>query len=123
MHYQINVLSVLRHCMCTARCSDAPTLTRGPQDRQLLSNETLVLQCRVDAAPFPDVLWTQNGQPVNLTERVFLAQFSASLEFATLELNDSGTYRCRVENLNGSAASETAELNILGMYAYAHSSP
>ena len=52
---------------------------------------------------------------VNLTERVHLLQlYSASLQFERLELEDSGEYACYVENVNGSAQSDSGFITILG---------
>ena len=65
-------------------------------------------------APFPDVVWTRDGVVVNLTERVYLQRYSASLRFTSLELVDTGEYVCYVENVNGSAQSESGLVTILG---------
>ena len=54
---------------------------------------------------------------VNLSERVHLEQlYSASLQFESLELGDSGEYACYVENVNGSAQSESGFITILGTF-------
>ena len=75
----------------------------------------LIVPCQVTAgAPFPDVVWTRDGMVVNLTERVFLQRYSASLRFTTLELEDTGEYACYVENVNGSVQSESGLVTILG---------
>lgn len=93
----------------------APVLSGQPQNATLLSNQTLTITCQVTAgAPFPDVVWTRDGAAVNLSERVNLQQYSASLQFESLELDDSGQYACYVENVNGSAQSESGFITILG---------
>ena len=51
---------------------------------------------------------------VNLTERVYLQRYSASLRFTSLELEDTGEYVCYIENVNGSAQSESGLVMILG---------
>ena len=90
-------------------------LSRQPQNATLLSNQTLTISCQVTAgAPFPEVVWTRDGAPVNLTERVHLQQYSASLQFESLELGDSGEYACYMENVNGSAQSDSGFITILG---------
>ena len=90
-------------------------LTRQPQNATLLSNQTLIISCQVAAgAPFPDVVWTKDGVTVNLTERVYLPRYSASLQFESLELEDSGEYACYIENVNGSTQSESGVITILG---------
>ena len=95
----------------------APVLSRQPQNATLLSNQTLTITCQVTAgAPFPDVVWTRDGVAVNLTERVHLQQYSASLQFESLELGDSGEYACYVENVNGSAQSDSGFITILGKF-------
>ena len=93
----------------------APVLSRQPQNVTLLTNQTLIITCQVTAgAPFPDVVWTRDGVTVNLTERVYLQQYSASLQFESLELGDSGEYACYVENVNGSTQSDSGFITILG---------
>ena len=96
----------------------APVLSRQPQNATLLSNQTLIVTCQVTAgAPFPDVVWTRDSVAVNLSERVHLQQqYSASLQFESLELGDSGEYACYVENVNGSAQSESGFITILGTF-------
>lgn len=90
-------------------------LSRQPQNATLLSNQTLVISCQVTAgAPFPDVVWTRDGEVVNLTQRVFLPRYSGSLRFESLLLEDSGEYACYVENVNGSTQSESGFITILG---------
>lgn len=93
----------------------APVLSRQPQNATLLSNRTLTIPCQVTAgAPFPDVVWTRDGVAVNYTQRVFLPRYSASLQFESLLLEDSGEYACYVENVNGSAQSDSGFITILG---------
>ena len=95
----------------------APVLSRQPQNATLLSNQTLTITCQVTAgAPFPDIVWTRDGVAVNLTERVHLQQYSASLQFESLELGDSGEYVCYLENVNGSAQSDSGFITILGEF-------
>jgi hypothetical protein len=97
--------------------SAAPALSGQPQNATLLSNLTLTVTCQVTAgAPFPEVVWTRDGVAVNLSERVRLQQYSASLQFESLELGDSGEYACYVENVNGSAQSESGFITILGTF-------
>ena len=92
-------------------------LSRQPQNTTLLSNQTLVIPCQVTAgAPFPEVTWTRDGTVVNLTERVFLQRYSASLRFNSLLLEDTGQYACYVENVNGNVQSETGLITVLGEY-------
>ena len=92
-----------------------PVLSRQPQNVTLFSNQTLTILCQVTAgAPFPDVVWTKDGVVVNFTQRVFLPRYSASLQFESLLLEDSGEYACYVENVNGSAQSGSGFITILG---------
>ncbi len=50
----------------------------------------------------------------NVTSRVHLEDtYSASLFFESLELSDSGAYRCSIEN--GADLSSEGEITVLGM--------
>ena len=84
------------------------------QDADILTNRVFTLDCNLDSAPFPEVTWTRDGVVVNYTERVFLQQYSAALQFADVRLEDAGIYQCFVTNINGSANSTTAILTIAG---------
>ena len=95
-------------------CTDAPSVRVGPSDTTILSNATLSLVCDLDGAPFPDVTWTKDGETFNFTERVYTRMYSASLQFDSLELSDSGVYQCFAANMDGSVESNNATLLVLG---------
>ena len=104
----MNILNT--HAMCT----DAPSVRVGPSDTSILSNATLSLVCDLDGAPFPDVTWTKDGETFNFTERVYTRLYSASLQFDSLELGDSGVYQCFAANMDDSVESNNATLLVLG---------
>lgn len=68
----------------------------------------------IDGAPFPEVTWTQDGDIVNYTERVFLTLYDASLMFNTVTNNDAGLYTVSLTNTNGSAVSINITLSVTG---------
>ena len=93
-------------------------MQQGPSDTTILSNVTLSLVCDLDGAPFPEVSWTKDRETFNFSERVHLGVYSASLQFDSLELGDSGVYQCFAVNMDGSAESNNATLLVLGEELY-----
>ncbi len=83
-------------------------------DSDILTNRVFTLVCDVDGAPFPEVIWTKDGQTVNYTQRMYLDQYNGSLQFANVQLDDAGVYQCFASNFNGSTESINATLTISG---------
>ena len=80
----------------------------------ILSNLTLVIPCVVNAAPFPDVTWLKDGMEVNLTTRVNIQRYDASLRFENQTVEDSGSYQCLLTNSEGSTSSSVGVIVVLG---------
>jgi len=80
----------------------------------ILSNLSLVIPCVVNAAPFPDVTWLKDGGEVNLTARVSIQRYDASLRFENQTVEDSGSYQCILTNSEGDASSDVADIVVLG---------
>ena len=109
------------HTNAHAMYTDAPSVRVGPSDTTVLSNVTLSLVCDLDGAPFPEVIWTKDGEIFNFTERIYTRMYSGSLQFDSLELSDSGVYQCFAANMDGSVESNNATLLVLGKSLFKYS--
>lgn len=94
--------------------TEGPTVTLNPTNSTILSNVSLTIPCGLNAAPFPEVVWTKDGTVVNFTSRVYISRYDATLRFASQGVEDSGEYQCMLENVNGTAESSVATIIVLG---------
>ncbi|XP_059087174.1 vascular endothelial growth factor receptor 1-like [Tigriopus californicus] len=79
---------------------------KGDQTIVLQSDDGLRLRCLVDGRPKPQVSWTLNGKPVNLTtntSRVQLDEGGQVLLISYFAAKDEGMYECSAENKIGHA--------------------
>ena len=89
-------------------------MVQDPQDSDILTSRTFTLVCAIDGAPFPQVTWTKDGEVLVYTDRVYLDQFNASLQFADVFLEDVGVYQCLASSTNSSVESANATLTVTG---------
>lgn len=94
--------------------SDAPSIITDPEEADILTDREFSLTCVVDGAPFPNITWLKNGQPVQYSRRVSHGLYNASLEFTMTQLGDAGVYECVAVNVNGTATSSNATLKLTG---------
>ena len=94
--------------------ADSPTIVSDPEDADILTDRAFSLVCIVDGAPFPNVKWLKNGQPVQYSSRVSHQLYNASLDFTVTQLEDAGDYQCIAMNINGTVSSVNVTLEITG---------
>ena len=93
---------------------DAPSITQQPENDSILTDAPYTLEIVIDGAPFPEVVWTRNGETLHYTERVFLSGYDASLMFATVTNDDGGVYRVSLTNDDESVESIDITLTVTG---------
>lgn len=93
---------------------DSPFITQQPQDDSVLTDAPYSLEIVIDGAPFPDVTWNRDGEPLIYTERVFVSGYDASLMFTTITNGDTGVYSVSLVNINGGAESINVTLSVTG---------
>ena len=93
---------------------DAPFITEQPQSDSVLTDAPYSLEVAIDGAPFPDVVWSRDGEAVTYTERVYVSNYDASLQFATVTNGNTGAYSVKLSNDDGSVESTNATLSVTG---------
>ncbi|CAB0005124.1 unnamed protein product [Nesidiocoris tenuis] len=71
------------------------------------------LFCIYGGTPLPHTVWSYNGKPLQLSERVSQEHFGKSLLLKHVEFSDKGTYTCEVSNGQGQVQSYSITLNVL----------
>ena len=104
----------------------APTLVSGPVDTAQLTTTTVDLPCNVTGQPRPLVTWFKDGVTLVRSDGYLNASVAASaggrlavLEEGSLRIqqvqhSDQGSYSCAASNPNGTVASNTSFLTVLG---------
>lgn len=88
-----------------------PTLKVKKSKYVAQQDKSVILQCRAQGIPNPNIRWLKNGQNISTDnyKYVFLHQGWLSLPFPRAE--DTGTYTCIAENEAGSTSSDI-QLNV-----------
>ena len=104
----------------------APTLVSGPEDVAELTTRTVVLPCNITGQPRPVVTWYKDDVMLVRSDGYLNASVAAStggrlavLEDGSLRIqqvqhSDQGSYSCAGSNANGTTASNTSYLTVLG---------
>ena len=71
------------------------------------------LQCESDGLPKPIVRWEKNGEPFPTTGLRHTMLDKGSLEFVSVQLEDTGDYRCYASNPAGQAT-QNVKLSVQG---------
>lgn len=75
--------------------------------------QTAELFCIYGGTPLPYTIWTKNGKPIRMFDRVTQGNYGKSLVIKHVDANDEGTYTCEMSNGVGSADSYTIHLQVL----------
>ncbi|XP_071510743.1 contactin-2-like [Diadema antillarum] len=65
-------------------------------------NARVTVRCPVDGAPFPDVTWTHNDDPIEDSVHYNLTADPPHLVINNVQQSDGGTYTCQASNRYGS---------------------
>uniref|UniRef100_A0A8C7YSE3 Contactin 4 n=1 Tax=Oryzias sinensis TaxID=183150 RepID=A0A8C7YSE3_9TELE len=87
-----------------------PHLIEKPQDVQKLIDDSLVWECKATGKPKPSYRWMKNGENLESTERIQVA--NGVLSISRLTLSDTGMYQCVAGNKHGEVYSN-AELRVI----------
>ncbi|KAL2078473.1 hypothetical protein ACEWY4_026158 [Coilia grayii] len=83
-----------------------PRFHRALSDTTLPKGSTVRLVCNIQGYPDPEVVWLQNEDPVEETERVqieYEEDGTCTLIMSNVKPQDSGIYKCRATNSLGAA--------------------
>ena len=92
----------------------APVITTHPQNVTATEGENVTLSCNASGDPTPTILWTKNGSAVSTSgdPRVSFGVDNKTLAITNVSRSDSGQYRCKADNNNGTSTSDAATLEI-----------
>ncbi|KAJ8962971.1 hypothetical protein NQ314_005688, partial [Rhamnusium bicolor] len=103
-----NGVSTTSACLKVIQSFDSsplpPVFTRPIRDQYRITNEELILECRIRCQPPPIIKWYKNGEELGTSVRYaqsYLADGICRLSVSNPDKNDSGKYTCRAENKSG----------------------
>ncbi|XP_061617157.1 neogenin 1a isoform X3 [Phyllopteryx taeniolatus] len=89
-----------------------PRFATQPAPTTVRQGDSQVMACEVNSDLVPFTRWEKDRQPLELNLRLVQLP-SGALVISNATENDSGLYRCMVENVGSSKSSEEAQLQIL----------
>ncbi|XP_077420108.1 neogenin 1a isoform X3 [Vanacampus margaritifer] len=89
-----------------------PRFASQPAATYVHQGDSQVMACEVNSDLVPFTRWEKDRQPLELNVRLVQLP-SGALVISNATENDSGLYRCLVENVGSSKSSEEAQLQIL----------
>ncbi|XP_062504884.1 hemicentin-1-like isoform X2 [Corticium candelabrum] len=78
-----------------------PSVVVYPQQLTVTSGFSASLYCNASGFPQPTVRWTFNGETISRDSSHTVVLPDNSLVITSVELSDSGSYRCHAENVGG----------------------
>ena len=76
---------------------------------------SIVLPCKVEGDPQPDIVWFKDESPISLTDLHYFVKQDGSLQIFSSDTSDFGDYRCFASNIAGSVE-KTVTLFVRGWY-------
>ena len=107
------LLIVFFFAMMIYSCSVPSTIAEGPRQVAGEVNRRVRLQCESEGLPKPRVTWLKNGEPFPVTGLRHTILDKGSLEFVSVQLEDSGDYTCHVSNPAGNVT-KNVRLDVQG---------
>ena len=86
-----------------------------PSNDSIVTNMTYTLKFEVNGAPFPNVTWYRDGEPIAYDNNVYLDLYDASLHFTNTLVTHTGVYYAEIANDYGSTYSDEATLIVTGI--------
>lgn len=84
----------------------------------ILTNTDLTIDCPSTGSPRPTYSWSKDGEKIKLGINFFLLP-NGTLIIKKVSMDESGTYKCTVENIAGNA-SEITQVLAVGKHAILH---
>ena len=90
-----------------------PEIEDGPTEVQATVRTRTQLLCLALGLPAPTVTWTKNDQHISPTGPNYRMHRTGTLEFSSVNVEDTGSYTCTASNEAGNA-SRTVNLKVQG---------
>lgn len=81
-----------------------PTIEDGPSEVAATVNTRTTLVCETLGLPEPDIIWEKDGEVIPNSGFRYRVHRSGSLEFSSVNVEDSGSYTCSARNEAGSVS-------------------
>ena len=79
----------------------------------VIKDHTAIINCPVSSVPFPDIIWTKEGQEVVEDETTQIINDGLQLRVSYAEESDAGQYSCLASNPAGEVQLDF-DLTVLG---------
>ena len=66
----------------------------------------MTIKCQPEAAPTPEITWSQNGQVITIDDK-HTVSLDGTLHIAQMTASDQGSYTCKARNQNGETEAST----------------
>uniref|UniRef100_F1KPK8 Hemicentin-2 n=1 Tax=Ascaris suum TaxID=6253 RepID=F1KPK8_ASCSU len=66
-------------------------------------DESITMDCAVDAEPRPEIIWYRGDSPLYLTDNIHISPDGQQITLRGAQVTDGGKYTCRAKNEAGSA--------------------
>ncbi|KAM3915384.1 hemicentin-1 [Leptodactylus fuscus] len=80
--------------------------TSGIQNITVLQNKPIILECKSDALPPPEIVWMKDGKPLMSNVRVHVSSDGQYVQIDNVEVTDTGRYTCVASNVAGKNTKE-----------------
>jgi len=116
----VEVLVDLLHCLSLVVAILSLSFTVHPENKQLMLNDNLILNCTAVGSPKPRIQWLVNGTSKLGMENIFSATNNSTtvtsfLNITTTTVTHTGTYSCLATNSfysNHSVVSNSATVTV-----------
>ena len=93
-------------------------ITTHPQDRLVAAGLSVSLTCTSSVSSDVTFSWTRNG--IDVTRQSTSTDDTSVLTITSVISRDAGSYVCTVRSGSLSVMSNSADINVFGMYAFRH---
>ena len=96
-----------------------------PKDVSVVAPNRVTLRCQADGQPTPEIVWIKNGDDqftltannVIIDETTDGMNKTSTLTIEPSSPQDTGTYRCRAQNMLSIMTSSEAQVNVFSEYS------
>ncbi|XP_053319585.1 vascular endothelial growth factor receptor 3 isoform X2 [Spea bombifrons] len=106
-----------KHChkkYISVLAQEAPHLRQDLTDKMVNVSDSMVMHCRADGTPSPNILWYKDNKLVEEVSGIVLEELNQTLSIQRVREEDAGLYLCRACNGKG-CVNSSASVSVEGM--------